>query len=78
MDYYFNCPHCDGYIVINQNEFNCFIFRHAVYKLNMQSINPHASLSECEHLINNNLVYGCSKPLQYDKTNNKLVKCDYI
>lgn len=81
-----NCPHCNECIEII--EINCAIFRHGVYKNNLQQINPHLSKKECDELIINNLIYGCGKPFQIKKIDNqletcqsnkyKLVICDYI
>ena len=50
------------------------------YKNNLQQINPHASKKECEKLLENDLIYGCSGPLQIIKDNEqyKLIICDYI
>ena len=35
------CPHCELMIFVFINEFNCRIFRHGIYKHNMQQIDPH-------------------------------------
>lgn len=80
MILYFNCPHCKQLIQIQENELNCHIFRHGVYKNNFEQINPHMSEIECEKLFNNNLIYGCSKPFQIYKENNeyRIKECDYI
>jgi len=79
----FNCPHCDSIVIVNFNEVNCQIFRHAVLKENGNQINPHASKQECDDLIQNNLIYGCGKPFRIYKDNNSLNWnyvdiCDYI
>lgn len=72
------CPHCKESIIIE--EINCAIFRHAVLKINNQQINPHSSKDICDSLIEKKLIYGCGKPFQLIKNNNKLeaVICDYI
>lgn len=76
------CPHCEGMIEIA--EINCGIFRHGVYTINMpqalvgQSMNPHASKAECERLVDEGLIYGCGKPLMYERNSRKLIICDYI
>ena len=72
------CPHCKESIIIE--EINCAIFRHAVLKINNQQINPHSSKDICDSLIEKKLIYGCGKPFQIIKNNNKLeaVICDYI
>jgi hypothetical protein len=76
----FKCPNCLDEVIIFENEINCGIFRHAIYKLNGKQIAPHASKEECNELINNNLIYGCAKPFQIIKKNNEWIiqKCDYI
>ena len=75
------CPHCDDFVEII--EINCAIFRHGIFKDNLQQINPHLSKIECDNLINNNLIYGCGKPFQIIKKENQndtyeLIICDYI
>ena len=72
------CPHCKESIIIE--EINCAIFRHAVLKINNQQINPHSSKDICDSLIEKKLIYGCGKPFQLIKKDNKLeaVICDYI
>ena len=74
------CPHCKDLISILENEINCGIFRHAVYKENMKYINPHATYDECQELIKNNSIYGCCKPFKLIKIDYYYytVKCDYI
>lgn len=77
----FNCPHCNDIIIIFENELNCRIFRHGVYKHNYQQINPHLSKDQCDKIIND--IYGCGKPFKIiDDLNtiNKynIVICDYI
>ena len=73
-----SCPHCNDSILIEQ--LNCCIFRHAIFKENYSQVNPHASLDECDKLINNNLVYGCCKPFRIVNDNNNYIAviCDYI
>ena len=68
------CPNCGAYAVID--EINCTIFRHAVYKTNLQPINPHATKEECEKLLANDEIYGCAKPFKYDGKTIEI--CDYI
>jgi len=70
----YSCPHCGGGIIIEQ--LNCGIFRHAVMKSDNSPINPHASLAECQNLLNNNLILGCAGPIRW--TGNGFEKCDYI
>lgn len=68
------CPHCKEYAIIEQ--INCTIFRHAVYKNNLQPINPHAPKEECDRLLANDEIYGCAKPFKYDGKTVEI--CDYI
>jgi hypothetical protein len=76
-DYYIiECPHCQMCIQIYKKDINCKIFRHGVYKNNNKPIGPHASKSECENLIKENLIYGCGKPFKFD--GKKIEICDYI
>jgi hypothetical protein len=74
------CPTCGGTILIYKNELNCRIFRHAVYKNNLQNINPHASKVECDKLVQENRIHGCARPFQVTISNNifTAVLCDYI
>ena len=76
----FICPHCDCHLVVHRNEINCSIFRHAVYKHNMQQINPHESKENCDKLIQEDKVFGCGKPFKIITEENKyqIIICDYI
>lgn len=93
MDYVFICLHCQEPFVVSHKEFNCRIFRHGVYKHNMQPINPHAKKEECEALLRDGLIFGCAGPLQIidkdtdvgagacedtDKPGYDIIICDYI
>jgi hypothetical protein len=82
-EHIFICLHCGGKFVINENDFNCRILRHAVYKDTLKEINPHMSKEECESLIKKGQVYGCAKPLRIlpcinNDGNYELEICDYI
>jgi hypothetical protein len=68
------CPHCNCIIYIS--ELNCKIFRHGVFKHNMEPIPPHSSKHACELYIKDNLIWGCGKPFQIK--GNLAVECDYI
>ena len=74
------CPHCKEYVIIEQ--INCAIFRHGVFKSNMNQINPHLPKSACDDLVIKGLIYGCGKPFKIIKENNQsewmAVECDYI
>ena len=74
------CPHCELMIFVFINEFNCRIFRHGIYKHNLQQIDPHLAKVECDRLKANDLIIGCGKPFMLVDTNTGVVaeKCDYI
>lgn len=73
----FNCPHCDQSILIYPDELNCRIFRCGVYRHTYINIDPHMNKVNCDKLVKNNMIYGCSKPfLITDKMT--IEKCDYI
>ena len=76
--FYIECPHCDGYVRIE--ELNCCIFRHGIYKNTNEQIDPHASKEICDALVKNGEIYGCGKPFIIKKINNNYhaLKCDYI
>jgi hypothetical protein len=80
MIYYLECPHCNAIVEIHQNEINCAIFRHGIYKETYQQMNPHTSKEECDHALQTNRIYGCGKPFRMIKEgdNYKLEICDYI
>ncbi len=71
------CPHCNETIIVLENEINCGIFRHAIYK-NWSQFPPHAPKSECDKAKENDYIYGCGKPLKYDQDSKKFIVCDYI
>jgi hypothetical protein len=73
------CPHCNAPVLVEK--LNCRIFRHGTLKTNNQQINPHASKDECDNLLINNMIYGCSKPFQIIVNENKefvAIICEYI
>ena len=80
MELHFNCPHCQDPIIVYSNEINCGIFRHAVFKSNLQQINSHETKENCDKYIANNLVYGCAKPFEIIKQNDNYVIqiCNYV
>ena len=78
--YSFVCPHCQGIIIVQENELNCRIFRHGVFH-NGEPVPPHAPQAECERLIAENLIVGCGKPFQVvtqSDGSELAVVCDYI
>ena len=72
------CPHCK--ITIEVLELNCQIFRCGVYKGTLEQINPHMLKTECDRLLEGDLIYGCGRPFRVDNNDNELVSsiCDYI
>ena len=88
-DLNFNCPHCNGMVIVPKGQLNCKIFRHAIYKVNINNViikgnqvDPHASKEYCDFLIENDYVHGCCKPVKIIglKEDGRLnaEKCDYI
>ena len=69
------CPWCDCQIWIE--EVNCRIFRHAVYKVSGEPINPHATEEECNRLLKEEIVFGCAKPFRLNEQN-ETERCEYI
>jgi hypothetical protein len=83
MFYELTCPHCKGEIIVEKNQLHCRIFRHGVYRANMQQINPHAPKEECYRLAESNQIIGCGKPFlvidSKTEPNKKVaIECDYI
>jgi len=77
----FECPHCMGTILVEPNDINCQIFRHAVFRSNGQPIHPHASKTECEDLLRTEKIYGCGRPFRLVRDKDQQwtpVVCDYI
>ena len=74
------CPHCNEYIMINRKDFNCKIFRHGIYIENCEQIDPHMNKEECDRLIVEKKIYGCSKPFKLIERDESIIieKCDYI
>ena len=58
------CPHCMQYMELIKNEINCAIYRHGMFKINGDQIDPHTPKDICDKLVENNLIYGCGKPFQ--------------
>ena len=80
MNHFFECPHCHGLINVNENDFNCKIFRHGVYKKDGKQIDSHLNKPECDRLFKEGLIYGCGKPFKLITEDNKYGTeiCDYI
>jgi hypothetical protein len=81
MDLNLECPHCKQTFIVDTTEINCGIFRHAVYKKDLNPINPHETEANCNKLVEEDLVYGCAKPFKISKSSDdKYVTepCEYI
>lgn len=74
--FYFNCPHCDLLCQVPRSEIRCTIFRHAVFKKDLQFVPPHADEATCKSWIQKDLVYGCAKPFKFDGNSVSII--DYI
>lgn len=72
------CPHC--LLLVEIEKINCAIFRHGIFKIDNNQINPHASKADCDNYIINNLIIGCGKPFKiyYENNEYKAVECEYI
>lgn len=81
-DLYFvvECPHCQCSVLIFQNEINCAIFRHGVYRHSLEQINPHLPKDECEELVKDSAILGCGKPFKLHKNGDKwkALVCGYM
>ena len=77
--FFFNCPNCNEEIIVNKNELNCKIFRHAIFKDTYQQVDPHLPKILCDKLTQDNKVIGCCKPFEVISQNQELfaVICDY-
>lgn len=76
----FECPHCNGTVIVHRSETACCIFRHAVQNSTFQQINPHTPKEECDRLRESGQIHGCAKPFRfvYSNPQNYVEKCDYI
>jgi hypothetical protein len=70
---FFNCPWCQGMIIVNTNQINCRIFRHAVLKETNQPTNPHMSKSEMDILIAQDKIWGCGGPFRLNDENQAIL-----
>ena len=57
MDHCLVCPHCQGVITVNENDFNCKIFRHGIYKDNFKQIHPHLEKKICDYLLETEKIW---------------------
>lgn len=75
-----DCPNCNEPILLYRSEINCQIYRHGVFKSDLQQMNPHTPKKECDRFVQENLIYGCGKPFRVHFENDDIVlgKCDYL
>tara|TARA_Y100000389_G_C17384562_1_gene476280 strand:+ start:961 stop:1242 length:282 start_codon:yes stop_codon:yes gene_type:complete len=80
--YTFECPYCNEMIQVSKDHTNCLIFRHGVLKENFTQIDPHLPKTECDRLVELNLIYGCGKPFKLVRNSENIIDrvevCDYI
>lgn len=77
----FLCPHCNFDIEVLKNQTKCCIFRCGIYKNNYRQIPPHTNKQECDRLVRENLINGCSRPFRFIYGNdgqNYVEPCGYI
>ena len=72
------CPNCQQFVEIL--EINCAIFRHGIFKVSGQQIDPHTPKTQCDQYMKEGLIYGCGKPFKVIVRENILVAevCEYI
>ncbi len=79
--YFFECPHCQGPVMVAVSEVACAIFRHASFnEPNNPPIPPHTDQATCENLVESGRVRGCAKPfrLVVDAVPPRVEICEYI
>lgn len=74
--YIVECPWCSQSILVMKSEINCTIFRCGVIKNTGQQLEPHSPKSVCDYMVENDMIYGCGKPFQFNGY--QAVKCGYI
>ena len=74
--YNFQCPHCHLFCQVSQQEINCKIFRHGIYKRDFSFLDPHASKEVCDRVKSENLIWGCAKPFRFD--GQTVMPCAYV
>jgi len=74
----YHCPYkeCNILNIVYNNEIHCGIFRCGYHKLTNQQIPQHASKVECDILLNDKNIIGCTKP--YRLVGKLPIICDYI
>jgi hypothetical protein len=72
------CPNCQQFVEIL--EINCAIFRHGIFKVSGQQIDPHTPKAQCDQYMKEGLIYGCGKPFKVIVRENILLAevCEYI
>jgi len=74
-----SCPACSCDMLILEEEINCGIFRHAMFK-DGNFINPHLPKDMMEELITEDKIWGCGGPFMLVSKDNtyEAIKCDWI
>ena len=49
------CPHCNQWVYLPKQEFNCKIYRHGILKSNYTQIDPHLPKDVCDKLKQNDV-----------------------
>jgi hypothetical protein len=82
-EYFFECPHCGGGILVREADIKCTIFRHAAFRgavkldnvgVDSTGISPHAPKSDCDQMVQENKIWGCGLPFRF--TGNFVQKLD--
>ncbi len=75
----FDCPSCGLLTQVLETDLACCIFRHGILKDTFDQMNPHASVDECNSLVERG-IYGCGKPFRIVKMDNRysVETCEYI
>jgi hypothetical protein len=74
--YYFECPHCMGMCQVPRELVRCRIFRHAVSRVTLQYMDPHATEEACAGWVERGEIYGCGRPFTFDGRTART--CGYI
>ena len=60
----FKCPHCELFVIVQDADIRCGIFRHAVFAGTYDLVPPHTAEAECLRLASRDEVIGCIRPFQ--------------
>jgi len=77
--YFFECPHCQGAVIVPVSDVACAIFRHASFNApDNPPIPPHTDQATCEELVRSDRVRGCAKPFRLVIDAMRVEVCGYI